>query len=218
MLGLMDPPSNYLFSLILLSFYSIFWGSFSVLYINISMNYLCLLIFLISQSYSLIVSFLEYLVFVLWMHYFILSLRGHLLFFKTVFCSLYCLFPLSFFFFSFPIWYCLSWQRLLSTTWWSFAVRSYLRVSHYKRIWKLCVNKKNLSVGGFPCRIIKWGPICFVNRPSSLSTHRLFFWDHSILSFPKLMLRYPAWKICLADSNVRVKQNKTAGQVSSFSM
>lgn len=58
--------------------------------------------YLISQSYSLIVSFLGYLVFVLWMHYFILFLRGHLLFFKRQSFALYIVSVSSQFLFSFP--------------------------------------------------------------------------------------------------------------------
>lgn len=102
--------------------------------------------------------------------------RMLIVFKKIFFCSLYCLFSIS-------IWCCLSWWRFISTIWWSFAVPSYLRVSHYKGIWKVYVRRKSLSVGGFHHRLIKWGPICFVGRPSSIIIYRYFFWGYPILSF-----------------------------------
>lgn len=52
--------------------------------------------------------------------------------------------------------------KFISTIWWSFSVPSNLRMSHYKCIWKVCVDRKSLSVGGLYCRMIRWGPICFV--------------------------------------------------------
>lgn len=63
------------------------------------------------------------------------------------------------FFSSISTWCCLSWWRFISTIWWSFAVPSYLRVSYYKDIWKLCVNRRSLSIGGLYYRTIRWGPI-----------------------------------------------------------
>lgn len=97
-LDLMDSSSSYLFSLIFHFFLFWFWEISSVFYVNVSMNYFC---YYSLNFPELLWFFLQHLNFALWMHYFILFLRGSLLFFKR-YSPVYIASISSHFLFSFP--------------------------------------------------------------------------------------------------------------------
>lgn len=139
-----------LFSNCFFNFCFIFWEISSILYINTSINYFCYL-----------KNFPRAIILCSFLGRSILSLLDRCLYFtlseaKDAYC--FKKYPSAFHIACFPFWFAVFLGEGLSQLSGDpFAVLSYLKMCHYKGIGKVYVNWKSLSVGGFHCRLIKWG-------------------------------------------------------------